>query len=275
MKQTLALLVVAMPWISGVALAIETDTTWLHTPAAQGLWYDDDNWTSGVPTDLLSAKIDNGGTVEITAQANVRYLYIGDENSGTILQKAGWLGPVWEIHLGYGAGSHGRYELSGTGLIAHYYQDLFVGNSGRGEFVQTGQSENSMGDIVLGQWEGSVGTYELTDATVEAQKMFIGRDGVGVFTQNSGTVSVTRGTPCCLCVGYGHFGGTGQGTYELKAGNLDTNGVSVGNGAIGIIKNTGGRHFMDNYDMFLGNSDYPAGEGTYELSGESLTVAMR
>jgi len=144
----------------------------------------------------------------------VRYLYIGDESSGTVVQDAGLLDPVWEVHLGYGAGSRGRYELSGTGRIAHYYQDLFVGNSGSGEFWQTGQSTCTMGDITLGQWEGS---YELTDATVEAQDLLVGRDGVGHFTQNSGTVSVTRGSPCYFRVGYGYSGGTGQGTYESRS----------------------------------------------------------
>jgi len=261
--------VAAMLWMPGITWATPTDTAWQGDPAAQGSWHEGTNWTVGVPGNSNSAKIDNGGTAVISADADVRYLYVGDDNSGTILQATGWLHPVWEVHLGYGANSLGRYELSGTGVVAKYYQDLYVGGYGSGQFVQTGQSICSMGDITLGQQEGSHGTYELTDATVNAQQMFIGRDGTGVFTQNSGTVSVTRGSPAYLRVGYGYWGGTGQGTYELKSGDLDTNTVLVGNGSVGLIDNTGGRHFMHSYDMLLGNSGYPHGEGTYHLGGNA------
>jgi hypothetical protein len=192
MRTILALLAVAMPWMPGVAPGMVTDTAWRCDPATQGPWHDSDNWTAGVPSDAVSAKIDNGGTAVISAEAEVRYLYVGDSDRGTIRHPSGRLSPVWEVHLGYGADSYGRYELSGTATIAHYYQDLYVGTSGRGEFVQTGQSVCSMGDVVLGEREGSHGTYELTDASLQAQQVFIGRDGAGVFTQHSGTVRVTR-----------------------------------------------------------------------------------
>ena len=251
----------------GGVQAATNDTYWDHSPISAGQWQDSLNWTAGIPTDSHSAYVDNGGTGIISGIADVRYLYVGYANNGEIYQDTGRLSPVWEVHLGYHPGASGRYELTNTGEIANYYQDLFVGFYGTGEFVQSGQSDSSMGDIELGRWEDSNGTYELTDATLAAQQLFVGRDGTGVFTQNSGTVSVTRGSPTYLRVGYGYWGGTGQGVYELKSGNLDTHTVLVGNGAVGVIKNTGGRHSMDNYDMHLGNDDFSTGQGTYELSG--------
>ena len=137
--------------------------------------------------------------------------------------------------------------MTNTGEIANYYQDLFVGFYGTGEFVQSGQSDSSMGDIELGRWEDSNGTYELTDATLAAQQLFVGRDGTGVFTQTSGSLFVLDDD---LHIGEN---APGIGTFTLS-------------GASSVVE------FGD--DLHLGTND--GATGTFTMSdGEVIKAILR
>ena len=104
-----------------------------------------------------------------------------------------------------------------------------IGYAGTGEFNQTGGTNTITSTLRLGNDSGSIGMYNLSGGDLSANYEFIGLGGTGVFTQTGGTNSVSN-----LIIGDRNLqSGTwynGNGTYNLRGGNLDITG-NITNGA--------------------------------------------
>ncbi|MFB3893323.1 MAG: beta strand repeat-containing protein, partial [Phycisphaerae bacterium] len=230
--------------VCAMAVPLSAATTyWQADPSTPASWLDPANWTAGVPFAGQDACLDNGGTALISSgTAAAQYLYTGFAASGTVWQ-AGGDASYGYIYLGNNAGSSGYYNLSGSGTVRA--NGTYVGVSGVGEVVQTG-GYFCGGSVILGQNAGSCGSYYISGASsvfVASSVMYIGKLGGGMFVQDGAAVTLS--------------GLMLSGTYELKAGTLQTSGMNVGPSAT----------FIQSGGSNVGASSI---DGTYKLSGGTL-----
>jgi hypothetical protein len=297
-------------WIGGLVVLMVMsvgsvwgeDTSW--TNVGGGDWFDQANWTSGVPLSNDRVYIDNGGTVRIDGgETEQPYrVWIGYDNSGGMELISG-IHKTDYIYLGENIGALGEYAMSGGNLEASY---MVVGRSGQGVFSQTGGTAGYDDGLTLGSQSGSTGVYTIGGlASLETDEFFIGNRGAGNFVHNGGTVAVNNeftlgesssgeGTYTLsdgsltsgdlTYIGYrgtGQFlqeGGaaslgsltigwseTGSGTYTLNDGQLTSNNLIVGQYGMGSFTQTGGTCSTGHLVVRTGNS--------YVLSGGSLTFS--
>jgi len=155
----------------------------------------------------------------------------------------------------------GTYNLSGGELSVGL--GTRIGESGTGTFNQSG-GRHTAGGLVMGQWTGSEGRYDLSgDGLLElANDIYLGVDGVGVFTQSGSTVVQANN----LFVG----SAGGSGDYTLIAGSLDLRGTeNIGCGGSGTFTQELGTNTVAG-DMGLGTDG--TGIGVYTLNGGTLAV---
>ena len=114
-------------------------------------------------------------------------------------------------------------------------------------------------DLRLGDNAGSSGTYSLSGTgQLSARNERIGNDGTGMFTQTSGTNTISN----YLTVG-------NNGTYELSGtGQLSATFEDI----YGTFTHTGGTHTVIGDPVFPGFGMGLRGGGTYEISGGTLTA---
>jgi hypothetical protein len=94
------------------------------------------------------------------------------------------------LDFGYGPGSSGNGNLSGSGVLAVTSTEV-VGNSGSGTFTQSGGT-NTAQDLILGNQVGGSGTYTLMGGTLHAfGNEFVGHTGPGIFNQSGGINQTT------------------------------------------------------------------------------------
>ncbi len=199
-----------------------------------GSWGEPTNWNGGLPGTSSYAFITNHGTARVDCDGVARHvfigywagnsgivevadpgslsvrelIYVGGYGTGTFIQTGGTVAITMSgrVHLGVWGGSHGTYELSGTGQLSA--PEEWIGDGGTGTFTQTGGT-NTVGGLYVGDVGG---TYTLGGAgAVSAVAEYIGGSGTAVFAQTGGTN--TAGT---VRVGYG-----GNGTYELTDGQFN------------------------------------------------------
>jgi T5SS/PEP-CTERM-associated repeat protein len=149
--------------------------------------------------------------------------------------------------------------------------------SGRGAVSQSNGTVTmaSGTDLGVANGTGSTGTYTLNGgAFVANQSEFIGYSGTGTFTQSGGTNTLNASA-----VGYLNIGTTAGalGTYNLSGDPLVVALVAnknevVGDAGTGIFNQTGGTNTIQGagHDLQLGNA--ATGNGTYTISGGTLTV---
>ena len=161
---------------------------------------------TGAPVTLTSLTIDlvgGDGTASTTLSMSANQLssgpeYVGRHGAGTFDQSGGTNMIVGDnnLYIGYAAGSHGTYNLSGTGSLAMGDATLagieYVGYNGTGTFNQSGGTNTvSHNDLVVGYNSGSVGTYTLSGGTLSAGVEYLGfNGGTGVINQIGGTNAV-------------------------------------------------------------------------------------
>jgi len=79
---------------------------------ATGDWADPANWDpAGVPTSADDAYIDNGGTATVASSAAAYYVYLGDENTGTVIQTGGTHDIAERFYMAWEGDSAGVYGL--------------------------------------------------------------------------------------------------------------------------------------------------------------------
>ncbi len=205
-------------------------TYWQHEPGTPGDWFDPSNWDNGVPTDIDTALIDNGGTAVIAGgDGQSEQLRLGSSDTGSVLQSGGTNTISNCMYLGKESGSQGTYELSEGQLTA---SDEKVGYGGMGTFTQTG-GLNTIGWILdIGYESGSQGTYELSgDGQIMSWIERIGWSGTGTFLQSGGTNTISYN------LRLGSWSGS-QGTYEISGGVLETSDFYIGWNGSGILNIT-------------------------------------
>ncbi|MHB8068259.1 MAG: autotransporter outer membrane beta-barrel domain-containing protein [Desulfobaccales bacterium] len=194
------------------------------------------------------------------------FAYIGNNGVGTFNQSGGSNIIDRNLYLGGYSGSSGTYNLSGGSIQA---LNQLVGYHGNGIFNQDGGSNTvvkgfGLIGLVLGYWNGSNGTYNLNNGSLSAWSETIGRYGVGIFNQTSGTHQVTED----LTLGLGN-GRTGSGTYNLSGGSLAADSECLGYQGTGAFNQSGGSNTVA-HDLVLGYRT--TGVGGYTLSGGTLSV---
>jgi len=225
----------------------------------------------------------NGGTVTATTS-----LYVWDQ-PGSALNLAGGVLNVGTMDLNGNSSrfnwTSGTLGLTATGLTIQSGQLLgpnvvlnssqtlnvsggneLVGDNGAGTLSNSG-SNTVNGSLRLGNGATGSGIYTLSgNGTVQADFESIGYNGVGTFTQNGGTNTVTAGTFHGLYIG--DQSGSG-GIYTLSAGVLSTPNSYVGNFAQGTFVQSGGTHSVTNS---LNLAALPGSFGNYSLTGGLLSA---
>jgi hypothetical protein len=113
--------------------------------------------------------------------------------------------------------------------------------------------------MYLGYNAGSTGVYTMTGGTLETNGLAVGSGGTGQFKQSGGTVTLPN------------LNVNANSEYQLSgAGQLNVQGISVGNsaGGIGTFTQSGGT--VNTSGLQVGTN----GTGVYTLSGGSLTVPV-
>ncbi|MCK4626513.1 MAG: hypothetical protein KAV00_14435, partial [Phycisphaerae bacterium] len=280
--------------------AFADETWWQHDPTETGLWFEPSNWTNGVPgAGWGKAYIDNDGTaLIIVLDAETQGpLYVGYQNTGAVIQGSGTMNT--ELILGELSGSTGTYTLDGGTFTS---EDTRIGYYGNGVFEQTGGTAffncgsdygygNKIGgysgsygicrlsggsqeyykNLNLAFDEGSEGLFELSGTGEMSVRydMTVGRKGTGRFVQTGGTITIepasssTKGT-----ITLGEYT-TGDGTYELSAGQLQARNILVGldDAGMGAFMQSGGTVTVDSVEV--------GANGRYVLSGGNLNFAYR
>jgi hypothetical protein len=242
-------------------------------------------------------------------------LHVGQSGSGSFAQEGGTVAVANDLILGQQAASSGDYSLFGGTQInpgpSGPYTDttgpayltvggslggsLIVGQTGSGSFSQEGGSNAVANDLVLGQDMDSNGNYSLLGGTkfwLEAEagyhthttgpayltvggSLIVGQHGDGSFTQEGGSVTVTRdlilAQQGASSGDYSLFGGTRTSdngpwednyTYTVPA-YLNVGGsLIVGQHGDGSFTQEGGSVTVNN-DLILGQEEYA--HGTYSL----------
>jgi len=224
-------------WVAWVCMAVlivaggtAYGTDWIHDPNDEGDWFDENNWSHGVPTsqdvihDISSAKI-------LISSGNAESGSLGLGNDVTLRQTGG-TNRICEEHLvlGFGWGvplATATYELSGGELIVQE-EELLAGWDSVGHFIHTGGT-NTTPILAVGAWRGSysaffydnpLGIYDLSGSgELFANEIYVGSYDAfpsanpGLFSQSGGNsharyINVSDESRCEL---------TG-GTLELDGG---------------------------------------------------------
>jgi hypothetical protein len=117
--------------------------------------------------------------------------------------------------------------------------------------------------LTLGASPGQSGSVNMLSGAVSASSAYVGRGGVGAFTQVNGAAHLGD----YLYLGYD---ANSQGTYQLQDGNLTVRyDEYVGRYGTGAFTQSGGVHGVSR-DLYLGN--YSGSSGTYDLQDGNLTI---
>ncbi len=212
----------------------------------------------------------SGGTFEITTD-----FAIGERKTGTgVYNLTGGDMTVRLMQIGWNSGSVGRMTMSGG--TATTSSDFYVGRDGTGTFNLSG-GDMTVGALTRIAWgSGGVGTMTMDGGTftVNGDQLLVADWGKGTFTQNAGTVTVTK---VSAYVGIGQSSGS-VGTYTLNGGTLVTPQVKKGAGKGTLILNGGtivatnvtdGANFISGLD----NVTYGPGGLTLDSAGYNVTMA--
>ncbi len=142
---------------------------------------------------------------------------IGNYGIGTFIQSSGTHTVKGEFDVGNNTGGVGIFTMTSGSL--NVAKNAYIGSQdATGTFTQTSGSVTIGGDFILGRsGAGSQGTYKMTSGSLTVKGPngeVIGQDGTGVFTQTSGSNTVTSG-PLILAKNAGSFG-----TYNLNSGSV-------------------------------------------------------
>jgi autotransporter-associated beta strand protein len=299
MLPRIAQLLILVVGISCAAAANAADLNWNVT---SGDWSDPSNWNlSRLPTISDQVNIQNGGTVLITQPGALAcYLNIGgstgsgsiDMTSGEITVKAenyailgyhgigtftqsGGTANINRLYVGESAGSHGFYNLSGTGALLSGTQ--CVGYSGGlGTFTQTGGTNSVSNALFLG-FSGS-GTYDLIDGFLSAVTENIGYNTPSTFTQTGGTNLATTENINSV---YTQSGGTNwplllnitsAGSYTFSGGALDIRGGLINKGILDLASSAVTMNAASNILDFSGGLPINAQFASFNADSHTLVI---
>lgn len=295
----------ALPSLIVVATASATfaqeGTTHTWTGAVNSDWNTASNWTPGIPAGAHNAGIQNGNTVQVSAnpadtidqllvnggsvlnlsaQLNVagptgnHGVYIGaSSGAGTLNINNGGTLSLNGGNLGVGRGQTGNINIAAGGtLLASNVADFHIGwdGGGTGTITQTGGvfTKSGGGDLRIGAFGGS-GSFDISGgiANTENLRISFAGSGTGTINQTGGTVNNTGE----LALGWAS---TGNATYNLSAGSLVSSQrirFGIGSGVRdNIFNQTGGSVTVTDGRVDIGEEAGP--NNTYDISGGTLTV---
>ena len=207
-----------------------------------------------------------------TGTLNATVLDVGDSGHGSFSQNGG-ITNAGSLLIGMygpasGEASVGDYNLQSGALNTG---TTVVGQEGTGTFEQSGgnhtitASSSSDGTLHVGSVAGSNGGYTLSGGALSANWEKVGENGTGTFSQNAGTNTVHTTL---------EVGSSGNGAYQLSGtGQLNAGYETIGryNGSVGQFTQSGGSNSVT-HDLNVGGQGGATGQGTYTLTGGSLTV---
>ena len=257
------ILLVAALVVSRPALAVE----WVGTV---GDFNDGANWQSGnVPEFDQEALINNGGTAQLSSDAEVQNLRIGrDGGQGTFEQTGGLIMATGAF---IGDNSTGTATISG-GEFTIGNDSIHVGWRANGDGILNIQGADALvtsgDDFQLGR-EGT-GTLNFSEGQLRAGYTVIGKFGTGIWNQTGGLFDQDFGD-----IEIGDGGRTDQagnagprvGTLNLSGGFMQTGGsLAIGNRrGSGTVNLSGGAMIVtgsDDSTIFIGRGmDSGPGDG--------------
>ena len=209
----------------------------------------------------------SGGTFEITTD-----FAIGERSTGTgVYNLTGGDMTVRLMQIGWNTGSVGRMTMSGG--TATTSSDFYVGRDGTGTFNLSG-GDMTVGGLARISWgSGGVGTMTMDGGTftVNGNQLLVADWGKGTFTQNAGTVTVTKAS---AYVGIGQCNGS-SGSYVMNGGTVVTPGITGGAGTSTFIANGGTvKVASDNANVLTGVDTviYATGGLTVDTDGHAATL---
>lgn len=255
---------------AGVARAQTT-----YTNAATGPWRTPSTWTanSGYPVAGDTAKITGGFTVTTTAGDAAKHVDVG----GSTLSQLTIDGhltlsstTLYNFKIGPAASTYGKVVHQSGDVTSDNAMDLAVGASSTGSYEMTGGSlsltHTSVGFLRIGvsgtgtftQSGSSAVTLGRTHATAEGFVIGNNATGNGTYTMSGGTLNSV------LAVSFIGFGGTGAMTIDGAAlANLKTAVLGKNSGSAGTLNLSGGT-------LRANTLSKGAGAGTFNFSGGTL-----
>jgi fibronectin-binding autotransporter adhesin len=197
---------------------------------------------------------------------------IGVYGAGTFIQTGG-TNSAHCLHLGgYGAGSTGIYNLSGTGLLSSPFEQ--IGRVGTGTFTQTGGTNSitmtgtsSDYGLVLGQSSGSNGTYNLNGGTLILKTLGKG-SGTATFNFGGGTLQASGDFACSLPMTLTGTGGAA--TVDTQSYAVTFSGSLSGDG--GLTKLGLGTLALTGTNSYVGLTTVKS--GTLELGASAQGTVL-
>lgn len=162
------------------------NSTWINS--GTGDWFDAGNWSTGlVPSSTTTAKVTNGGTLQITSgSASVTNLTLGDPSgvmtgNGKLTVDGGYLQtPISTIDQGSLATLNSGTWWTGDGNI---------GYAGSGTLVQNG-GLYTPASLIIGYGPGTKGTVLINGGTLQtAGAISLATNGQGTLTINNGLMA--------------------------------------------------------------------------------------
>jgi fibronectin-binding autotransporter adhesin len=207
-----------------------------------------------------------GGSLTLSGDETVGYGGTGTfEQSGGTHTLNGTI--LW---IGRNSGASGTYTMTGGTLTINpsALAGIIVGFSGSGTFNENGGTVTINGAnsaLYLGYNSSSTGNYMLGgngSLSVTSQE-YVGYNGTGSFTQNSGTHTISNS------LNLGYFAGA-SGSFTLNGGSLSTGNVElVGRSGMGTFLQTGGTNTLTNF-LTIGSN--PSSSSSYTLVSGSLSA---
>jgi len=235
---------------SVIALGLVTTTAiparaqWTGTASSD--WFDASNWSTGVPTNATSTRIDTvspNATVIGAPGAQSTGLRVGVSGTGALtIQNGGTMNNTLGI-IGDQAGSTGTVVVTGAGSTwANNGNDLYVGADGNGTLMikNGGTVSNVFG--IIGAYFNSTGAVTVDGAGsnwTNSQDLAVGGDGDGNPNTSRGTLTISNGGAVSSAFGIIGYdsGSTGVVTVD-GAGSTWTNRNDLIFGALGAASGT-------------------------------------
>jgi hypothetical protein len=199
---------------------------------------------------------------------------VGWKGIGDIVQNGGSNTCRGDLAMGADPLGDGTYTLvDGTFEVLG---DTHVGYAGTGWIHQKGGSGRYSGDLSLGSQSNAVGTYTFDKGAFNGDKITVGNEGAGVFTQNGGDATADTMLIAADSSGSGGYG-TGDGTMLVGSvyigGRPDEDGGPPIAGGEGSMTVTGTAYvevngWTDNAIHLFPANHLNLGGGTLSLADE-------
>lgn len=280
----LFLAVLLMP-LAGQVGALET-----YWKGGDGLWSNDSNWDTGLPSTGDRAVLGSYGTVTYDSSATDPYLFELDINASggksmVLNHSSGTLTLENNSSLfvnATGSGSYASYDLSGDAVLAKTGYEVKIGTDGTGHFKQSGGSFQFSGALYLGDQATGHGIYTMTGGEIVAGLTGVGGivlgewGGTGDFLQSGGKVTIADLTLARQARATGNYtlsgdpslvtltvngptvvGELGTGTFTQTGGTHTAGSLTLGSSGVNVILND---------DTSYNSHTAHQGNGTYNLN---------